>query len=41
RPLVDAPALPVLLARRDAPGHPALDDLAALAREIVARDAGE
>ncbi|MFD8690541.1 LysR substrate-binding domain-containing protein [Streptomyces sp. NPDC059651] len=40
RPLVDAPALPVLLARRDAPGHPALADLAALAREIVARDAG-
>ncbi|WP_326671624.1 LysR family transcriptional regulator [Streptomyces sp. NBC_01257] len=41
RPLVDAPPLPVLLARRDAPGHPALADLAALAREIVARDAGE
>ncbi|WP_327713423.1 LysR family transcriptional regulator [Streptomyces sp. NBC_00464] len=40
RPLVDAPALPVLLARRDAPGHPALADLASLAREIVARDGG-
>lgn len=38
RPLVDAPPLPVLLARRDAPGHPALADLAALAREIVAGD---
>ncbi|WRZ87222.1 LysR family transcriptional regulator [Streptomyces sp. NBC_01022] len=41
RPLVDAPALPVLLARRDAPGHPALADLASLAREIVARDGGQ
>ncbi|MFF9350947.1 LysR family transcriptional regulator [Streptomyces sp. NPDC014734] len=38
RPLVDAPTVPVLLARRDAPGHPALGDLVALAREIVARD---
>lgn len=38
RPLTDAPTVPVLLARRDAPGHPALADLAALAREIVARD---
>ncbi|MCM2412516.1 MULTISPECIES: LysR family transcriptional regulator [unclassified Streptomyces] len=38
RPLTDAPPVPVLLARRDAPGHPALADLAALAREIVARD---
>ncbi|MFF2328340.1 MULTISPECIES: LysR family transcriptional regulator [unclassified Streptomyces] len=37
RPLVDAPTVPVLLARRDAPGHPALPKLAALAREIVAR----
>ncbi|MEU8674136.1 LysR family transcriptional regulator [Streptomyces sp. NPDC048560] len=35
RPLDDAPAVPVLLARRDAPGHPALPELAALAREIV------
>ena len=35
RPLADAPPLPVLLARRDAPGHPALADLLALAREIV------
>ncbi|MFJ2704957.1 LysR family transcriptional regulator [Streptomyces sp. NPDC087428] len=38
RPLTDAPTVPVLLARRDAPGHPALADLAALAREIVGRD---
>ena len=35
RPLDDAPAVPVLLARRDGPGHPALPELAALAREIV------
>ncbi|MFF1910454.1 LysR family transcriptional regulator [Streptomyces sp. NPDC058239] len=41
RPLVDAPTVPVLLARRDAPGHPALPKLAALAREIVGRDAAE
>ncbi|MFI8001772.1 LysR family transcriptional regulator [Streptomyces sp. NPDC086010] len=34
-PLDDAPPLPVLLARRDGPGHPALPRLAALAREIV------
>ncbi|MFF1837306.1 LysR family transcriptional regulator [Streptomyces sp. NPDC058231] len=38
RPLVDAPAVPLLLARRDAPGHPALPELAALAREIIGRD---
>ncbi|MFB7913953.1 LysR family transcriptional regulator [Streptomyces sp. NPDC056061] len=38
RPLVDAPTLRMLLARRDAPGHPALDDLVALAREIVTQD---
>ncbi|MEU5714805.1 LysR family transcriptional regulator [Streptomyces sp. NPDC020403] len=37
-PLHDAPPLPVLLVRRDGPGHPALPHLAALAREIVARD---
>jgi len=36
-PLDDAPGIPVLLARRDGPGHPALPKLAALAREIVAR----
>jgi DNA-binding transcriptional LysR family regulator len=35
RPLEDAPAVPVLLARRDTPGHPALPKLAALAREVV------
>lgn len=36
--LTRGPAVPVLLARRDAPGHPALPGLAAPAREIVARD---
>ncbi|MFJ4962809.1 LysR family transcriptional regulator [Streptomyces sp. NPDC088729] len=36
-PLDDAPGVPVLLARRDGPGHPALPGLAALAREIIAR----
>ncbi|MCX5410887.1 LysR family transcriptional regulator [Streptomyces sp. NBC_00059] len=40
-PLDDAPPLPVLLARRDGPGHPALPRLAALAREIVAREQRE
>ncbi|WP_328887705.1 LysR family transcriptional regulator [Streptomyces sp. NBC_00316] len=39
RPLVDAPTVPLLLARRDAPGHPALPKLAALAREIIGEDA--
>jgi DNA-binding transcriptional LysR family regulator len=38
RPLPDAPPVPVLLARRDVPGHPALPALAVLAREIVRRD---
>ena len=38
RPLDDAPPVPVLLARRDAPGHPALPELASLAREIVRGD---
>ncbi|MFG2428956.1 LysR family transcriptional regulator [Streptomyces sp. NPDC048590] len=37
-PLDDAPPLPVLLAHRDGPGHPALPLLAALAREIVGRE---
>lgn len=41
RPLTDAPTVPVVLALRDAPGHPALADLAALAREIVARGVSE
>ncbi|WP_442809429.1 LysR family transcriptional regulator [Streptomyces sp. NBC_01335] len=39
-PLTDAPPLPVLLARRDGPGHPALPRLVALAREIVAGGGG-
>ncbi|MFF1645296.1 LysR family transcriptional regulator [Streptomyces sp. NPDC058240] len=38
RPLVDAPSIPVLLARRDVPGHPALPKLVALAREVVRRE---
>ncbi|POX42203.1 LysR family transcriptional regulator [Streptomyces sp. Ru73] len=35
RPLVDAPPVPVVLAWRDVPGHPAVPDLLALAREVV------
>ncbi|WP_392752238.1 LysR family transcriptional regulator [Streptomyces sp. LN590] len=38
RPLADAPTVPLLLARRDAPGHPALPKLAAMAREIIGED---
>ncbi|WP_326699164.1 LysR family transcriptional regulator [Streptomyces sp. NBC_01754] len=38
RPLADAPPLPVLLARRDGPAHPALPALLELAREIVVWD---
>ncbi|MFE9961726.1 LysR family transcriptional regulator [Streptomyces sp. NPDC005525] len=38
RPLVDAPTVPLLLARRDAPGHPALPKLEAMAREIIGED---
>lgn len=34
-PLTDAPDLPVLLARRRGPGHPAAPDLIALAHEIA------
>ncbi|NEC19042.1 LysR substrate-binding domain-containing protein, partial [Streptomyces parvus] len=37
-PLDNAPGVPVLLARRDAPGHPKLPQLVSLAREIIARD---
>ncbi|MEV5205356.1 LysR family transcriptional regulator [Streptomyces sp. NPDC053720] len=40
RPLLDAPSVPALLARRDVPGHPALPDLVALAREVVGRGGG-
>lgn len=36
RPLTDAPAVPVFLAWREGPGHPALPDLMALAHEVVA-----
>ncbi|MEU7483995.1 LysR family transcriptional regulator [Streptomyces sp. NPDC042319] len=39
RPLADAPPVPVVFARREGPGHPAVPDLLALAREVVA--AGE
>ncbi|MFI9155237.1 LysR family transcriptional regulator [Streptomyces sp. NPDC053367] len=39
RPLADAPPVPVLLARRSGPGHPAVPDLLALMREVVARGA--
>ncbi|MER7892665.1 LysR family transcriptional regulator [Micromonospora sp. NPDC094482] len=35
RPLVDAPAVPVLLAWRHPPSHPAVPDLVALTREVV------
>ncbi|MCK7627550.1 LysR family transcriptional regulator [Streptomyces sp. RS10V-4] len=34
-PLTDAPPVPVVLAWRDGPGHPALPALAALAREVM------
>lgn len=37
RPLVDAPDVPVVLARRAGPGHPALPDLVRLAHEILAQ----
>lgn len=36
RPLVDAPDVPVFLAWREGPGHPALPDLVALAHEVLA-----
>lgn len=35
RPLVDAPTVPVLLAWREGPGHPAVADLLSLVREVV------
>ncbi|WP_310729073.1 LysR family transcriptional regulator [Streptomyces sp. N2A] len=34
-PLTDAPPVPVLLAWRDAPGHPRIPDLIQLAREVM------
>ncbi|MFF8369163.1 LysR family transcriptional regulator [Streptomyces lydicus] len=34
-PLTDAPPVPVVLAWRDAPGHPRIPDLIALAREVM------
>lgn len=36
RPLVDAPPVPVVLAWREGPGHPAVPDLLALTREVPA-----
>ncbi|MFI9237145.1 LysR family transcriptional regulator [Streptomyces sp. NPDC053079] len=36
RPLADAPTVPVVLAWRAGPGHPAVPDLLALAREVLA-----
>ncbi|TGB14536.1 LysR family transcriptional regulator [Streptomyces sp. MZ04] len=36
RPLADAPAVPVLLAWREGPGHPAVPDLLALTHEVIA-----
>ncbi|WP_190131067.1 LysR family transcriptional regulator [Streptomyces mashuensis] len=38
RPLVDAPPVPVFLTWRRGPGHPAVPDLLALAREVLAGD---
>ncbi|MGW6912978.1 LysR family transcriptional regulator [Kitasatospora sp. NPDC054939] len=38
RPLADAPAVPVVLAWREGLGHPALADLLALARRVLADD---
>ncbi|MCE4944965.1 LysR family transcriptional regulator [Streptomyces albulus] len=34
-PLTDAPPVPVVIAWRDAPGHPRIPDLVALAREVM------
>ncbi|MFD9354446.1 LysR family transcriptional regulator [Streptomyces sp. NPDC060031] len=36
RPLADAPTVPVLLAWREGPGHPALPHLVALVHEVIA-----
>ncbi|MFD9333915.1 LysR family transcriptional regulator [Streptomyces sp. NPDC060028] len=36
RPLADAPTVPVLLAWREGPGHPAIPDLLALVQEVLA-----
>ncbi|MEV2231982.1 LysR substrate-binding domain-containing protein [Streptomyces phaeochromogenes] len=36
RPLADAPTVPVVLAWREGPGHPAVPDLVALARQVLA-----
>ncbi|ARZ71836.1 LysR family transcriptional regulator [Streptomyces albireticuli] len=40
RPLVDAPPVPVVLAWREGPAHPALPDLLALVRQVLADGAG-
>ncbi|MCD9877923.1 hypothetical protein [Streptomyces guryensis] len=34
RPLVDAPPVPLVLARREGPGHPAVPALRGLAHEV-------
>ncbi len=39
-PLTDAPAVPVVIAWRDSPGHPRIPDLIALAHEVMGRGAG-
>ena len=36
KPVTDAPPVPVSLAWRDIPGHPAIPDLVRLAREVIA-----
>lgn len=38
RPLVDAPAIPVVLAWRAGQGHPAIPNLVALAHQVIAAD---
>lgn len=40
RPLAGVPDVPLLLVRRDAPGHPAIPQLVALAREVLRGGAG-
>ncbi|GAA2800798.1 LysR family transcriptional regulator [Saccharopolyspora taberi] len=40
RPLTDAPPVPVVLAWREGPGHPAIPDLLSLAHQVLADDTG-